>query len=62
VNNHSPLVIPSVGEGSAVRLATTQKSRGSSGGTCRFHRLALWLVGSLPYAKAAAPIDNARAM
>ena len=32
MSNHSPLVIPSVAEGSAVRLARMQKSRESSEG------------------------------
>ena len=32
VSNHSPLVIPSAAEGSAVRLARTQKFREGSGG------------------------------
>jgi hypothetical protein len=32
VSNHSPLVIPSAAEGSAVRFARTQKSHESSDG------------------------------
>jgi len=49
VSNHTPLVIPSEAEGSAVRLAQTQKSRESSEGP------ALSLPGT--HAPSLAPAD-----